>query len=167
MEACGPRSQLLAVWNVVRLFLLVAVVYESVMFVGFSNYCPLNLLSMVISALYSVDIPLQFFIIPVKDGKVDRKHYLKTWFMVDIVSVIPSLLVLIIESDYCELERGSEDISRKIYPSHGSIVPLIHLRMLRLLRASQYVANLRSYLSLRSGKDDSADPEQGGEPEPK
>ena len=102
MEAglIGPRSPLLAVWNVVCLFFLVAVVYESVMFVGSSNYCPLNLLSIVISAFYSVDILLQFFVVPVKGGKMiaDRRaiirDYLKAWFIPDMVSVIPLFMVL-------------------------------------------------------------------------
>jgi len=159
-----PRSPLLAVWNVACLCFLVAIIFETVMFLSFSSYCPLNLLTIAITALFSADIPLQFFIIRVRDGNMiaDRrliaKLYLKSWFCVDVISVAPSLMVLLIESDFCELQSGDSQMTDRLLPSHSSIVPIIHLRMLRLLRAPKYVANVRSYQRLRSGKDDSADP---------
>ena len=166
-----PRSPLLAVWNVACLCFLVAIIFETVMFLSFSSYCPLNLLTIAITALFSADIPLQFFIIPVSlhpgllhhpinaDLKsTSVKLYLKSWFAVDVISVAPSLMVLMIESDFCELQSGDSQMTDRLLPSHSSIVPIIHLRMLRLLRAPKYVANVRSYQRLRSGKDDLADP---------
>lgn len=106
------QSKLMSRWDVVTMFALgwVALVTPVQVGVMESKMSFFFCLSLCVDAIFLVDMCLQFFIIyPVKKSRgVEMEHrhskivihYLKTWFVLDIVTIIPfDLLSLVLEVD--------------------------------------------------------------------
>jgi len=147
------RSAFMEYWDTVTLFALAFVALVAPVQVAMfeAQFDAMFMINCLVDPLFAVDLVLQFFIMYpqktnygytlVQNPKKIAIHYLKTWFVIDFISVIPF--------DLAGLVSRSDEMRKMAALKVFRLLRL--LKLLRVLRASRLVRRFETRMTITYG----------------